>query len=366
MKQKKLLMVAGPVEIEKEISDIGSAPQEYMRTEEYSKKWKRIFENLKYIFQTKHPVICYASSGTGAMEAAVTNFLSIKDKVVYINAGSFGKRWGDICKKHNLNTIEISVNFGKSVNISNLEEVLKNNSDTKAVFATLNETSCGALHDIGGLGKILKKYPDILFVVDCISGLCSDKFLMDKWGVDVAVSASQKALALPPGLSFMAVNNKALKFAGKSNLRNFYFDIFEYVKNQKRNQTPFTPATGIVNQLDYRLRKIKVEGLENFQTRYRNNTEYLRHKLSSMGFKTFAENPANCVTAIWTNIYKADEIGKIMRDKYNIELAPSGGNLKEKLFRVGNYGNINKQKIDTFVSALKSTVERLKVQNDRK
>lgn len=357
MKQKKLLMVAGPVEIEQEISDIGSAPQEYMRTEEYSKKWARIFENLKYIFQTKYPVVCYASSGTGAMEAAVTNFLSIKDKIIYINSGSFGKRWGDICKKHTLNTIEILVDFGKSVSISNVEKVLKDNPDTKAVFATLNETSCGSLHDIAGLGKILKKYPNILFIVDCISGLCSDEFLMDEWGVDVAVSASQKALALPPGLSFMAVNNKALKFAEKSDLKNFYFDIFEYIENQKRNQTPFTPATGIVNQLDYRLQKIKKEGLENFQARYKANTEYLRHQLSKIGFNTFAENPANCVTAIWTDTYSADEIVKIMRSKYNIELAPSGGKLKEKLFRIGNYGNINKPEIDEFLHSLKLTIK---------
>ena len=359
MEQKKLLMVAGPVEIEQEILDIGSAPQEYMRTEEYSKKWARIFENLKYIFQTKYPVVCYVSSGTGAMEAAVTNFLSVKDKIIYINSGSFGKRWGDICKKHNLETIEILVNFGESVNILDVEKVLENNPDTKAVFATLNETSCGSLHDIAGFGNILKKYPNILFIVDCISGLCSDEFLMDEWGVDIAVSASQKALALPPGLSFMAINNKALKFAEKSNLRNFYFDIYEYIENQKRNQTPFTPATGIVNQLDYRLQKIKDEGLENFQARYGNNTKYLRHQLSKLGFNTFAKNPANCITGIWTDTYNADQIVKIMRNKYNIELAPSGGMLKEKLFRIGNYGNINKLGIDKFLNSLKLTIKEI-------
>lgn len=359
MKQKKLLMVAGPVEIEQEISDIGSAPQEYMRTEEYSKKWARIFENLKYIFQTKYTVVCYTSSGTGVMEAVVTNFLSVKDKIVYINSGSFGKRWGDICKKHNLNTVEVLVDFGKSVNILDVEKILENNPDTKAVFATLNETSCGSLHDISGLGNILKKFPDILFVVDCISGLCSDEFLMDEWGVDVAVSASQKALALPPGLSFMAVNDKALKFAENANLRIFYFDILEYLKDRKRNQTPFTPATGIVNQLDIRLQKIKKEGLENFQKRYHNNTQYLRKKLAELGLKTFVKSKANCVTAIWTDKYNASEIVRIMRNKYNIELAPSGGELSKKMFRIGTYGNIGKEEIDKCISCLKSTIKEI-------
>lgn len=157
----------------------------------------------------------------------------------------------------------------------------------------------------------------------------------------------------------MAINNKALKFAEKSNLRNFYFDIYEYIENQKRNQTPFTPATGIVNQLDYRLQKIKDEGLENFQARYGNNTKYLRHQLSKLGFNTFAKNPANCITGIWTDTYNADQIVKIMRNKYNIELAPSGGMLKEKLFRIGNYGNINKLGIDKFLNSLKLTIKEI-------
>ena len=359
MKQKKLLMVAGPVEIEQEISDIGSAPQEYMRTEEYSKKWKRIFENLQYIFQTKFPVVCYASSGTGAMDAAVTNFLSFGDTVAFINAGSFGKRWGNIAQKHGINSIEIPTKFGDITEIEDVKNILDKNLKIKVLFATLNETSCGSLQNIEKLGNLLKHYPEVLFVVDCISGLCSDKFLMDKWNVDVAVSASQKALALPPGLSFMAVNDKALKFAENANLRTFYFDILEYLKDRKRNQTPFTAATGIVNQLDIRLQKIKKEGLENFQKRYHNNTQYLREKLAELGLKTFVKSKVNCVTAIWTDKYNASEIVRIMRNKYNIELAPSGGELSKKMFRIGTYGNIGKEEIDKCISCLKSTIKEI-------
>ena len=129
MKQKKLLMVAGPVEIEEDISLIGSYPQEYMRTEEYSKKWERIFENLQYIFQTKFPVVCYASSGTGAMEAAVTNFLSFGDTVAFINAGSFGKRWGNIAQKHGINSIEIPTKFGDITEIEDVKSRLREYTD---------------------------------------------------------------------------------------------------------------------------------------------------------------------------------------------------------------------------------------------
>ena len=358
--QHKLLMVLGPTEIEKDILEEASKPQEYMRTEDYTQKWVRIFENLKYAFQTQNPVVVYATSGTGAMEAAVTNFLSSNDKVLYINGGSFGKRWGDICKKHNIVSIEIPVEFGKSPQVDIVKKYLEENSDVKALFATLNETSSGVLTDIKAIGEILKEYPDILFIVDCVSGLLADEFCQDEWGVDVAVSASQKAFALPPGLGFLSASKKAMEYAKKSNLRTFYFDIFDYVNNSQRGQTPFTPAVGLVNQLDKRLEKIRKEGLENFRVRYKNNTEILRDGLNKLGFNILAENPANCTTAVYTNEIDAYKIVQLMREKYSIEIAPSGGELKHKLFRVGNFGAIEKKEINECLEALGAILKEIK------
>ena len=356
----KLLMVLGPVEIEKDILKEAAKPQEYMRTEDYTKKWLRIFENLKYVFQTRNPVVVFASSGTGAMEAAVTNALSSSERAICINGGTFGKRWGEICKKHGIETTELTVEFGKSPKAEDVRNLLAQYPDTKAVFATLNETSSGALTDIKSIGEIIKNYPDTLFIVDCVSGLLTDEFLPDEWGVDIAVSASQKAFALPPGLGFMSVSSKALEFAKKSDLRNFYFDIFDYVDNAKRGQTPFTPAVSLVNQLDKRLEKIKKEGLENYRLRYKKNTEFLREGLKNLGLKILAENPANCTTAVMTNNFDASMVVKIMREKYNIEIAPSGGELKTKLFRIGNYGNITEKDIKKCLKALTKTIEEIK------
>lgn len=363
MKQK-LLMVLGPTEIERDILKIAAQPQEYMRTDDYSNKWKRIFSNLKYAFQTQNTVVVFASSGTGAMEAAVVNALSKTDTVLYINSGTFGKRWGEICEKHKINTIELSVEFGKSPNINDVEHILKTNPNIRAVLATLNETSSGSLTDIKALGNILKAYPETMYIVDCVSGLLTDEFLQDEWNVDIAISASQKAFALPPGLSFASFSEKALSFAQKSDLKNTYFNIFDYIQNAKRGQTPFTPAVSIVNQLDKRLEKIKKEGLDNFRIRYRKNTNYLRKGLLKLGFSTFAEVPANCVTAIYSDNFDADAIVKIMREKFNIEIAPSGGALSKKIFRIGNYGNIKKDDIDKCLKSLRKTIKELK--NDRK
>lgn len=355
----KLLMVLGPTEIEKDILKFASKSQDYMRTEDYSKKWGKIFENLKYVFQTKNSVVVFASSGTGAMDATVTNFLSKKDSILYINSGSFGKRWGDICRKYEINAIEIPVEFGEAPSVENIEEYLQKNKNIKAVFATLNETSSGSLTDIKAIGKMLEKYPNTLFIVDCISGLLTEEFKQDEWNVDIAISASQKAFALPPGLSFMSANGKALRAAESSDLKSFYFDIFDYINNAKRNQTPFTPAVSLINMLEKRLDKVKKIGLENYRKNYQETTAYLRKELANLGFYPFAKNLTNCVTAIYTEKYDASEIVKIMREKHNIEIAPSGGDLKTKLFRIGNYGNINKKEVKLFIKSLKKVLKEL-------
>ena len=358
--EKKLLMVLGPVEVEEDILKISSEPMDYMRTPDYSSKWEKIFKGLKYAFQTKNEIAVLASSGTGAMDGCISNFLNKNDKALYINGGTFGKRWGDICSIYNINAVEIPVEFGKSVEIEKIEENLQKNPDTKALLATLNETSSGALTDIEAIGEVLKNYPKVLFIVDCISGLLTNKFKQDEWRVDVAISASQKAFALPPGLAFISANEKALEFAKKSDLKSFYFNIFDYIENAKRNQTPFTPAVSIVNQLEKRLEKIQKEGLDAYQKRYEELTLYLRENLQKLGFNILAQNPVNCVSAIYCENYDASEIVSIMRKKYHIEIAPSGGELKTKLFRVGNYGNIKKNDIDSFLDSLKKTINELR------
>lgn len=353
-----LLFVLGPAEIESDILEVGSKPLEYMRTSSYSEKWNSIFHNLKYVFQTNNDVICFSSSGTGAMDAAVSNFCSKDDTVLVINGGSFGERWLKICEFYGVKTIEHKIEFGKSARLDDIENILTNNK-INILFATLNETSSGALTDIEGIGKILEKYPDILFVVDCISGLITDKFLQDKWNVDVAISASQKAFALPPGLSFLSCNEKAIKKHMQSDIKSYYFDVSEHLKDLKRNQTPYTPAVSLVDQLYVRLEKIKNTGLDNIQSNYKNITKKIRSVLSEFGFKILAENPANCVSAVYTDKYDAYEIVSIMREKYNIEIAPSGGELKHKLFRIGNYGNITDKEIDLLKNAFQKTISEL-------
>ncbi|MBF0595528.1 MAG: alanine--glyoxylate aminotransferase family protein [Candidatus Omnitrophica bacterium] len=360
MLSRKLLMVLGPVEIEKDILEIGSFSQVYNRTDEFSARLANIFKNLQYIFQTVNPVVLTASSGTGMMEAAVTNVLSKGDKVLSVNGGTFGDRWGKICLKHGINVKEIKIPLGSSVDPLLIENELTANHNFKAVLITHNETSIGTLTDVKAIGEIVRRFPQTVLVVDCISSLVVEKLEMDRWGLDVVISGSQKALSIPPGLGFMSFSQKALTIAKGSDLRSFYFDIFDYIANWDRNQTPFTPPIVLLFQLEARLIKIKEEGLESIQERYSRNTRFLRDGLKGLGLNILASKPANCVSAVSVDDCDASDVVRMMDTEYNISIAPSGGDLKSSVFRVGNFGNIGEPEIKRFIDSLRLTLKELR------
>lgn len=353
------LFIVGPTEIEQDILELGALPQVYMRTPAFSNRLHKIYENLQYVFQTKNPVFMFAASGTGSLNAACNNFVNRGDKVIVINGGSFGHRWVELNERAGANVVEAKVEFGKSINPQVISDLMKQNPDTAAVFATLDETSSGALTDVKSIGKILKDYPNTLFIVDCVSALIIEPFYMDEWGVDVATTASQKALAIPSGLCFMAVSDKAMAKAETVTTRPYYFDVLEHLKDWKRDQTPFTPAISLIYQLERRLEKIKTEGLENLQKRYFDLTNYLRDKMAGLGFTMIPEHPSNCVSAYWSGKYDAKILVKELQERYEIEIAPSGGDLATKMFRIGNFGNINKNDIDDLVNKIQTIISEI-------
>lgn len=364
---KNLLMIFGVVEIEDDVRALGAEHLEYNRNPDYKTILENIFKGLMYVHQTENPVLLVSSSGTGMMEGALTNVLNSKSKALYVNGGVFGERWGKILKQHNITSFEIKLPFGQSVNPLDIKDVLDKNPDIEAVFLTHTETSTATKTDIKAIAKIVKQYPNTILVVDCISSILVEEIKTDDWGIDVVVSSGNKALAVPPGVGFMTFGKKAMKKVEKSDLRLFNYDAIEYLKEWERVSTPYTPPISILKQLELRLKKIQAEGLENVRKRYELNTKYLRDGIEKLGLKFNTKYLANCVTGVLTpeNI-NAELIVKIMREKYNIEIAPSWPGLEKSLFRVGNFGNINKEEIDRFLKALNLTIEELKGQNDRK
>lgn len=355
----KKLMIVGPTEIEPEILALGAEPQVYMRTPEFSARLAAIHKNLQAVFCTQHPVVFFASSGTGAMDAAVSNFIARGDEAIVINGGGFGQRWVDICRCHGIAVHEIPVKFGKSVKLDDVKSTIARHPRAKALLATYNETSSGALTDVEGIGAIMKEHQDMLFIVDAVSAMLVEPMEPDAWGVDVVLTASQKALAIPPGLSFMAISPAAEARALTVDTHDYYFSATEALRDWRRNQTPFTPAVSLLFQLEKRLEKIVNEGLKNYQARYRALTALVRAGLAELGFPPIAEHPANCVTGVMTGRYDASKIVRIMSERHNVELAPSGGALKEKMFRVGNFGDISEVDIRAMLDALQQTLAEL-------
>lgn len=358
---KNLLMILGVVEIEDDVRALGAEPLDYNRTPDYKIILENIFKGLQYVHQTKRPVLLVSSSGTGVMEGAVTNVMNRNSEALYVNGGVFGERWGLILKQHGIKAHEIKLNYGETINPQIIKDYLDKNRNIEAVFLTHNETSTGTKTDIKAIAEIIKKYPNTILVVDCISSILVEDIKTDEWGIDVIVSSGNKALAVPPGVGFMTFSEKAMKKVEKSDLRLFNYDAIEYTKEWERTSTPYTPPISILKQLELRLKKIQTEGLENVRKRYENNTQYLRDGVKNLGLGFFTKHPANCVTGVVTpeNI-NAGDVVRLMREKHHIELAPSWPGLKEKLFRVGNYGNINKPEIDRFLNALKLTIDELR------
>jgi aspartate aminotransferase-like enzyme len=210
--EKKYLFSPGPTMLPPEVLLKMAEPIMHHREPEFEKIFAEIREGLKYLFQTKNEVLIFTSSGTGAMEGAISNLLSKGDKALVIRGGKFGERWGEICKAYGIEFIPIDVDWGKVVDPKQIQKALDSNPSIRAVYTQASETSTGAKHPIREIAEIVKKYEDCVLVVDAITGIGVFSLPMDEWGIDVLISGSQKALMLPPGLAFAALSDKAWKF----------------------------------------------------------------------------------------------------------------------------------------------------------
>jgi aspartate aminotransferase-like enzyme len=257
--ERKLLMVAGPTEIESDVLQAAAQPMVYNRTADFSAFMLGIEDNLKRVFKTKNDVLIMCSSGTGAMEAAVVNLLSEGDEVLVVSGGVFGYRWYEIASQYNVNCKLLELPQGETATGDMIKEHLT--PGIRAVFITANETSTGVLTDLAAIGDVVKATNAVL-VVDAVSSLGADMLETDAWHCDVVITSSQKALALPPGLSFITLSKKAWGLVHESTIPKYYFNLKEYKNNLVRGQTPFTPAISLLYQLDLRLRKLCEAGFD--------------------------------------------------------------------------------------------------------
>jgi len=336
-------MTPGPSPVPSSIREALAKEIMHHRTDEFIEILKETNEGLKYVFCTKNPVLTFASSGTGAMEAAITNFFSKSDKILVANGGKFSERWLELGKSFGLEVIEMKVEWGNSPKADDVKKMLDTHKDIKGVFTTLCETSTATVFDVKGIGAVTKER-NVLLIVDAISGLGQEPLLTDEWGVDIVVTGSQKGFMLPPGLSFMSVSEKAKSFLKDSNLPKYYFSVNKALKAYEKNDTPFTPAVSLIVGLKESLDLIKKDGIENMWARYKKMSEAAQAAAKALGLEVFSKSPSSSVTAIVTpSGMNSKDIVKKMRKEYGISIAAGQGELEQKIIRIAHMGWINEQ-----------------------
>jgi len=357
---KKRLFTPGPTPVPEEILLEMARPIIHHRTADFRKINEDVERDLQELFQTKNPVITLASSGTGAMEAAVSNILSPGEKALVIKGGKFGERFGEICSAYGIDVVAIDVEWGKAVEPELVRKILNSEKDIKAVFTTLCETSTGVLTDIRAIGKIVAEFPDTVLVVDAVSSLGAVSCLTDEWKIDVVITGSQKALMLPPGLSFLSISEKAGKKIENSKSRGYYFDLKKYRKSLDKFDFPFTPAVSLILGLKKSLSLIREEGLENVLKRHQILAEATRAAVKALGLELLAEKPANALTAVKVPAgIDGNELTKMLKEKYGINFAGGQAQLKGKIFRIAHLGYFDKLDIILAISALEMALHQL-------
>jgi aspartate aminotransferase-like enzyme len=309
------------------------------RTEDFRKVYRSCLADLKEVMGTANDVLLFAASGTGAMDATVSNLFSRGDKVIVCVAGKFGERWAEIAKAYGLDATVITVPYGSSVSAAQVEQALAAEPATKAVFLQASETSTGAAHDVRAMGAAVAKTGAIL-VVDAITGLGTMPLDIDGWGLDVVIGGSQKAFMIPPGLAFMSVSPKAWKFTETATLPHFYFNLKKEKKSGDAGESSWTPATSLILALAEALRYVKQLGMADLI----DNAEWLaratRAAAAKLGLELFSPScPGSSVTAIKAPAgLDSSVIVKEFRSRFGAVIANGQGSMKGQIFRIAHLG----------------------------
>lgn len=353
-----LNFTVGPVMSSPEILAVGGEQVPYFRTQEFSelmlenerlmKEFVNAPENAKAVFIT--------GSGTASMEAVVTNIFTPKDKLIVIDGGSFGHRFTQLCDIYGIPYTAIRPELGHTVTPEMLEP-FKGNGYT-GLLVNIHETSTGVHYDPQLLGDFCKE-EGILFVIDAISSFLADPLDMTGCHADVIFTGSQKVLACAPGISIIVLGEKALRRIEENDVRCMYLNLKDALKNAERGQTPFTPAVGILRQINARLRSIKNNGGAKSEIAViKAQAEDFRAKIKDFPFEIVSESMSNALTPLHPTTASAYDIFLHLKDEYGIWICPNGGDMKDSIFRVGHFGAQTSKDNDTLIAAFNDLLKR--------
>ncbi len=336
--KKQRLLTPGPTPLYPPALHAMMASDLHHRTEDFRNVYKSALADLKEVMATTHDVLLFAASGTGVMDAAVSNLFSAGDKVIVCSAGKFGERWVEIAKAYGLNAIVLQKEYGDVVSPDEVAETLRRESGVKGVFLQASETSTGAAFDVEGMGRVVSS-SGALLIVDAITGLGTMPLEIDQWGLDVVIGGSQKAFMIPPGLAFCSVSPKAWKFCETSTLPHYYFDLKKEKKNGDKGESSWTPATSLILALGAALKYIKQVGMPQLVENAQLLARATRAAVQELGLELFARRPGSSVTAVRAPAgMDSGVIVKEFRNRFGAIIANGQGTMKGQIFRMAHLG----------------------------
>jgi aspartate aminotransferase-like enzyme len=360
--KKYYLLAPGPTPIPPEVLQALSRPILHHRTPEFEALFARVRAGLAALLETRSEVIVLAASGTGAMEAAVVNLLSAGDEAIVVRCGKFGERWAALCAAFGVRVHALEAPYGETVGPDRVAEGLRAHPAAKALFATQSETSTGVLEDIRAYAGLTRE-TDTLCVVDAVSSFGAVACPMDAWGVDVVVTGSQKGLMCPPGLAFIAMNERAWRAAARATLPRFYWDLRTERTWQAKRQTQFTPAVSLLMGLDVAIGLLEAEGLPNVYRRHQRLATAARAGAEALGLTLFPRaTPSPAVTAIVAPPgVDGEAVVRAYGEEHNITIAGGQGSMKGKIFRLAHLGYVGEYDVIVGLAALERVLARLGV-----
>jgi len=343
------LRIPGPTPCPEEVLQAGAQQMMNHRGPEFAQILRRVTDGLNWMFQSSTDVLSVTTSGTGGLEMAVVNTLSPGDKVLAVSIGSFGDRFRNIAKTYGAEIIEYTLEWGEAADPAEVGRLLDENPDVKAVTVTHNETSTGVTNPLEEIAREVRAR-DKLILVDAVSSMSSIPCPVERWGLDVVVSGSQKGWMVPPGLAFVYMSERAWAANAEAKMPRFYFDAAKARDSLARGQNPWTPAMSIYYALDKAFELMRAEGLEGIFARHAAIAEYTRNRVKDLGLKLVPVDErfaSNTVTAVWwPEGVDGKAIAKRAREEYGVVLGGGQGKLEGKIFRVGHLGWVQQSDVE--------------------
>ncbi|MGI8926212.1 MAG: pyridoxal-phosphate-dependent aminotransferase family protein [Tepidiformaceae bacterium] len=342
------LRIPGPTPCPEEVLQASAAQMVNHRGPEFAQTLRRVTDGLNWAFGSSTDVLSFTTSGTGGLEVAIVNTLSPGDRVLSVSIGSFGDRLKSLASTYGADVVSYAREWGEAADPAAVGRMLDYDATIKAVLVTHNETSTGVTNPLEAIARAVRAR-ERLIIVDAVSSVSSVPCPVERWGLDVVVSGSQKGWMVPPGLAFVYMSERAWAANAQATMPRFYFDAAKARESLAKLQTPWTPAISIFHGMDKAIELMRAEGLEGIYTRHEAIARYTRERVKAMGLKLVAADErfaSNTVTAVrWPDGVDGKAAGRRAREEFGVILGGGQGKLEGKIFRVGHLGFVCQQDV---------------------